>query len=166
VLPRSRASTVVGVGVVLLVALSIAFFAVDGLDTLAGEPTVVVTDTDGQELVVAPIHDGDEVVLEYTHSVERTLVRDVYVHEDGRLVMTRMEFSSFGAGLPSHAEVTIRNGRYVYHPPRSEYESLRIMTGSTADHDLIVGENRYDITALSGGGAVEVTIENRFGWPS
>lgn len=151
----------VGVASVLLVTLSIAFFLVGGVDRLAGEPTVVVTDSDGEELLATAVGPDDEIVLEYTHSVEKTLVRDVYVHEENRLVMVRMEFSSFGAGLPSEADVTVRDGRYVYYPPRTEYETLRVMTGSTADHDLIVGDDRYDITALSGGGAVEITVINR-----
>ncbi|GAB6877809.1 DUF1850 domain-containing protein [Halorubrum gandharaense] len=158
---RSRAPTVVGVVAVLLVISGIAVFLAGGVDRVAGEPTLVVTDSDGNELVAAPIGENEEIILEYTHSVERTLVRDVYVHEDGRLVMTRMEFSSFGAGLPSDAEVVVRDGRYVYYPPRSEYETLRVMTGSTADHDLIIGGDRYDIAAMSDDGAVELTVVKR-----
>ena len=155
----SRAPTaVVGIAALLLVTTSIAFFAVGGGDHLGDDPTLVVTDSAGEELLTVPIETDDEIVLAYTHSVEQTLVRDVYVHENDRLVMVRMEFSSFGAGLPSEADVTVRDGRYVYHPPRTEYETLRVMTGSTADHDLLVGGNRYDITELSGGGAVEITV--------
>lgn len=125
------------------------------------EPTVVVTDERGEELVVSPVADGVEITLEYTHSVEQTLVRDVYAVDDDRLVSVRMEFSSFGAGLPAQAEVTQRDGRYVYQPPRVEYETLRVKTGAIADHDLIVDETRYDIAALSDGGAVEITVQQR-----
>ena len=129
--------------------------------TLETESTVVVTDGDGEELVVSPVADRTEIVLEYTHSVEKTLVRDVYVAADGRLVSVRMEFSSFGAGLPSQADVTQRDGRYVYEPPQVEYETLRVKTGVIADHDLIVGDTRYDIAALAEGGAVEITVQQR-----
>jgi len=161
VTPGSRTSAAAVVAVLFATA-SIGIVLLFGGGTDPGtEPTVVVTDSNGEELVAAPVGGDEEVVLEYTHSVERTLVRDVYVHEDGRLVMVRMEFSSFGAGLPSEADVVVRDGRYVYHPPRTEYETLRVMTGSIADHDLIVGDDRYDIAALSNGGAVELTIETR-----
>jgi len=35
------------------------------------------------------------------------------------------------------------------------------MTGPIADHDLIVGDERYDIAALTDGGSVELTIQER-----
>lgn len=124
-------------------------------------PTLVVTAEDGEELVATPVGGDTEVVLEYTHSVERTLVRDVYVADDGRLVMTRMEFSSFGAGLPAQADVTVRDGRFVYRPPRSEHEILRVETGTVADHDLVVGGERYDVAGLADGGSIELTVRER-----
>ena len=101
------------------------------------------------------------LVVTYENSVEKTLVRDVYVATNDGLRMTRMEFSSFGAGLPSRADVTERDGRYVYYPPPTEYRTLHLKTGIVADHDLIVGDRRYDITRMSGGGAVELTVERR-----
>lgn len=124
-------------------------------------PTLVVTAEDGEELVVTPVGDDTEVVVEYTHSVERTLVRDVYVPDDGRLVMIRTEFSSFGAGLPAQADVTVRDGRFVYRPPRSEYETLRVKTGEIADHDIVVSGERYDIATLADGGSIELTVQER-----
>lgn len=144
----------------LAILVTVAF-TVGAVDAVAGEPTLVVTTNDGTDVVTTPVGDETEIIIEYTHSVEKTLVRDVYVARDGALVMTRMEFSSFGAGLPSQAEVTERDGRYVYEPPPGEYATLHLKTGAVADHDLIVGDERYDIAALSGYGAVELRIEQR-----
>lgn len=132
-----------------------------GAAALDGDRTLVVTHENGTELVAVPVDDDTEIVIEYTHSVEKTLVRDVYEPANGTLRMTRMEFSSFGAGLPAHADVTERDGRYVYYPLQTEYEALHVKTGTVADHDLIVSGDRYDITALSGGRAVELTVERR-----
>ncbi|MBP1921207.1 hypothetical protein J2751_000190 [Halorubrum alkaliphilum] len=147
----------------VLVSAAVAVAASSGALTasIEPEPAIVVTDDRGEEIVVSPVGEETEIVLEYTHSVEKTLVRDVYVAVDGQLVSVRMEFSSFGAGLPSQATVTQRDGRYVYEPPRVEYEALRVKTGVIADHDLIVGGNRYDIAALADGGAVEITVQQR-----
>ncbi|WP_418284807.1 DUF1850 domain-containing protein [Halorubrum sp. DTA46] len=164
---RSRGRLVRG-GILVAAALAILVpiaFAVGAADAVASEPTLVVTGSDGTELVAVPLDDDTEVVIEYTHSVEKTLVRDVYVAGDETLVMTRMEFSSFGAGLPSQAEVTERDGRYVYEPPPEEYATLHLKTGAVADHDLIVGDERYDVAALSGYGAVELTVERRISTP-
>ena len=124
-------------------------------------PTLVVTNSSDETLLSSPVTEGSELVVEYTHSVEQTLVRDIYVVDDGALVMTRMEFSSFGAGLPAQADVTVENGRYVYEPPTQRYETLRITTGSVADHDLVVDGQRYDIAALAAGGTVELEIQER-----
>ncbi len=159
---RSVRVVLIAVAVVLLstaVATAVSSGALNA--SLEPQPTVVATDEQGAEIVVSPVTDETEIILEYTHSVEQTLVRDVYVAADGQLVSVRMEFSSFGAGLPSQAEVTQRDGRYVYEPPRVEYETLHVKTGVIADHDLIVGGTRYDIAALADGGAVEITVQQR-----
>ena len=147
---------------VIAVAIACAGVLTAGAVTVAATETVlVVTDDGGEKLLVTPVGDGTEITVEYTHSVEKTLVRDVYVAEDGQLVMTRMEFSSFGAGLPSTANVTEVDGRYVYHPPERGYDPLRVTTGRVADHDLVVGDERYDIAEMADGGTVELRVETR-----
>ncbi len=145
--------------------LAIGLLGLCCLATLWGlastDQTLVVTDSSDSELLSTPVDDGSEVVIEYTHSVEQTLVRDIYTVKDGELIMTRMEFSSFGAGLPAQAEVTTENGRYVYEPPATRYETLRITTGSIADHDLVVDGERYDLAAMAEGTTVELRIQER-----
>ncbi|PSQ55145.1 DUF1850 domain-containing protein [Halobacteriales archaeon SW_8_68_21] len=156
---RTLAAAVVVVGSILAISTGVGLGG--AVDAVAGEPTLVVTDEKGTELLADPVGDETEIAIEYTHSVEKTPVRDVYVADDGALVMTRMEFSSFGAGLPSQADVTERDGRYVYDPPATRYETLHLKTGSVAGHDLVVGGERYDVAAMSDYGAVELTIERR-----
>lgn len=147
----------VGVVAILSVGLLVAPFGGVG-SVLSTEQTLIVTDGAGEELIAVEVDDGAEVVVEYEHSVERTVVRDVYVVSDAKLVMDRMEFSSFGAGLPSHAEVTQRDGRYVYDLDGQEYGTLRISTGLIADHDLVVDGTRYDLAGIADGGTVEIRI--------
>ncbi|QLD89963.1 DUF1850 domain-containing protein [Natronomonas salina] len=148
---------------VIAVVIVCAGVLTTGAVTVAATETVlVVTDDEGEELLVTPVAEDDEIIVEYTHSVEKTLVRDVYVAEDGQLVMTRMEFSSYGAGLPSTVNVTEVDGRYVYYPPERGYDPLRVTTGHVADHDLVVGDERYDIAEIADGGTVELRIETRF----
>lgn len=151
----------------LLAGLVVAAFIAGAVAAGGGtsEQVLVVTDDDGDELLVTPVADDAEVVVAYTHSVERTDVRDVYVVRDGKLVMTRMEFSSYGAGLPSTVPVTRSGDRYVYEPPEQEYDPLRISTGAVADHDLVVGDERYDLAERADGGNVEIRVETRFTFP-
>jgi len=122
---------------------------------------LVVTDSTARELLSTRVETGSEIVVEYTHSVEQTLVRDHYAVSDDRLVMTHMEFSSFGAGLPAQADVTVENGRYIYEPPPTDYETLRLTTGAVADHDLIVDGQRHDIAAMAAGDTIELRITER-----
>jgi len=120
---------------------------------------LVVTDSNGEQRLTVPIEEGSTVTIEYTHSVEKTLVRDIYVVDDGAFVMSRMEFSSFGAGLPAQADVRVEDGRYVYEPPAQQHTTLRVATGQIADHDLIVDGTRYDLAAIADGETVELRIQ-------
>ena len=168
--PGSRARSVRGGLALAAVVTAVAVLAVLASASLLAAPaadsrTLIVTGEDGTELLATPVDPETEVAVEYTHSVEKTTVRDVYEPSDGGLVATRMEFSSFGAGLPASADVTERDGRYVYRPPATTFEPLRLKTGQIADHDLIVGGDRYDVSAMSGNGAVELTVERRPGAP-
>lgn len=129
--------------------------------TSAAAPVLVVTDDDGTELFTVPVDEGDEVAIEYTHSVEKTLVTDVYVVDDGTLLMDYMLFSSYGAGLPSEVDVEREGDRYRYEPPEQRHETLIVTTGHVAEHELIVGDERYDITAQSDGGTIHISIERR-----
>ncbi len=124
-------------------------------------PHLVVSLDDGADLLAVPVDEGAEVAIEYTHSVERTLVTDVYVVADGALVADRMLFSSFGAGLPSEAEVTREGDRYVYEPPKQRYDELVVSTGPIAGHELVVDGDRYDLADRADGGTVTVRIESR-----
>jgi hypothetical protein len=120
--------------------------------------TLVVTDTEGTELLAVPVEEGDTVAIEYTHSVERTLVTDRYVVSRGSLIDDQMLFSSFGAGLPAQADVRRSGGRYVYEPPARRHDPLVVTTGSVADHDLLVDDRAYDLHELAEGETVELRI--------
>ena len=147
------------------VGLLFAFVFVLGGVVVSGAvttPTLVITDEDGSERLTVPVDDGSEVTVEYTHSVERTPVSDVYIVSDGALVSDRMYFSSYGAGLPSQAAVTRDGDRYVYEPPEKQFDPLVVSTGNIAGHELIVDEERYDLVEAAESGTVSIRVENRW----
>jgi hypothetical protein len=152
-----------------LAAAAVAFVCLGVVTPIATgaatQSVLVVDDEGGDALLVTPVEEGTEITVEYTHSVEKTLVSDVYAVDDGRLLMTRMEFSSYGAGLPSSVPVTEVDGRYVYYPPERHYDPLRVTTGYVADHDLVVGEQRYELVDIADGGTVELSVETRLKIP-
>ena len=156
-LGRRRAAVVVALALVAAALLGGAW-AVDA----ATDPVVVVEDEGGEELLSVPVEENATVVLAYTHSVEKTPVRDVYAVRDGGLTMTRTEFSSYGAGLPSTAPVErTGDGSYVYRPPDRRYETVRVATGRVAGHELVVDGERYDLVGLADGGTVRLRVTTR-----
>ena len=128
----------------------------------AEKRVLVVEDDAGETLLSVPVEENATVTVAYTHSVEKTPVRDVYAVRDGGLVMTRTEFRSFGAGLPSTVDVERGDdGSFVYHPPNRRTEELVVATSPIADHDLVVDGRRYDLVALAEGGSVRLRVTTR-----
>ena len=125
---------------------------------------LVVEDTDtGERYITHPVESGSVVGLEYTHSVEKSRVYDEYRVDGRTLVHTRMEFESYGWGLPAGADVTIVDGVFVYAPsePIAELETLSVSPGRIANHTLIVDDTRYDLVARTDARDVRISTERR-----
>ncbi|WP_318567679.1 DUF1850 domain-containing protein [Salinigranum marinum] len=153
---QRRLRAVVAVSVVLLLAVGGA--AATSLP--AGQALVVETADSGDELLRVPVEENTTVALEYTHSVEKTRVLDGYAVRGGELVMTRMEFQSYGWGLPARVNVSQENGSFVFDPDGS-YEELYVKPGRIAGHELHVGDRTYDLVALSDANSVRIYIADR-----
>jgi hypothetical protein len=143
------------------VALVVVVAALGSAAAVSDERVLVVADAEtGETYLETPVENGTVVALEYTHSVEKTRVYEAYTVHDDRLVMSRMEFESFGWGLPSRAEVTRENGTFIYDPPGS-YERLTVAPGRIAGHRLHVGDDTYDLVAVSDARSVTLSIQRR-----
>ena len=131
---------------------------------VATESVLVVEDIEtGETYLAAPVTNGSTVALEYTHSVEKTRVYDGYRVDGETLVNTRMEFESYGWGLPARVNVTTVNGTFVYDPeePITELTELSVSPGRIADHILIVDGSRHDLVARTTARDVSIHIERR-----
>ncbi|KOX96802.1 C4-dicarboxylate ABC transporter [Halorubrum tropicale] len=129
----------------------------------SGQVLVVEGIDTGERYLTHPVDDGSTVALSYTHSVEKTPVYDEYRVEGETLVNTRMEFESYGWGLPSRVNVTNVNGTFVYDPPGpiTTLETLSVSPGRIANHTLIVEDTRYDLVAETGARDVRIRVERR-----
>ncbi|RLM54137.1 DUF1850 domain-containing protein [Halobellus sp. Atlit-31R] len=136
-----------------------------GVAVAASPGTVlVVEDLDtGEHYVEQPVENGSTVGLEYMHSVEKSRVYDEYRVEGQTLVNTRMEFESYGWGLPARVNVTNVNGTLVYEPaePITELETLSVSPGRIANHTLVVEDQQYDLVAETNANDVRIHIERR-----
>jgi hypothetical protein len=145
---------VVAAFVVLVAALGSAAAVPD-------RQVLVVSDVEtGETYLETPVDNGTVVALEYSHSVEKTRVYEAYTVRGDHLEMTHMEFESYGWGLPSRANVTRKNGTFIYDPPGS-YERLTVAPGRIAGHRLHVGDETHDLVALSNGRSVTLSIHRQ-----
>ena len=131
-----------------------------GLDTDDDARTFIVADAEsGDRLLELPVENGSELTLAYTHSVEKTPVEERYVVNGTDLENDRIVFNSFGAGLPADADVTRTDDGLVASVDRT-YERLFVAPGSIAGHELVVGEDRYDLVSLADGERVVLFVED------
>ena len=149
-----------------LIAVAIALGVIlAGVAAVVPTGTVlVVEDLDtGEHYIEQPVENGSTVGLEYMHSVEKSRVYDEYRVEGQTLVNTRMEFESYGWGLPARVNVTNVNGTLVYDPPEpiTELETLSVSPGRIANHTLIVEDQQYDLVAETNANDVRIHIERR-----
>ncbi len=151
----TRSVPVLFVSVVLLAAIAVA--------APAGTVLVVEDLETGERYITEPVEADTTVGLTYTHSVEKNRVYDEYRVEGTTLVNTRMEFESYGWGLPSRVDVTTVNGTLVYNPPGpiAEFDSLSVSPGRIAGHTLTVGTQQYDLVAATDANDVRIHIERR-----
>lgn len=147
------------VGVVVLLAVSVVLA---GASTVPGQQVLVVTDdSSGERLVEQRVEDGTAVEIEYTHSVEKTEVLDAYTVRDRSLETDRMEFESYGAGLPSEADVErTDDGRFVFYPNET-HDELAVSLGAVAGHTLTVGDRSYDLLGDRDRRTVTISVERR-----
>ncbi|APW97281.1 hypothetical protein CHINAEXTREME_05615 [Halobiforma lacisalsi AJ5] len=154
----------------LLGATALLAGVVVGVGTaLTADATLVVEHADGGDRVLeVPVDEGTEVTVSYMHSVEKTPVEDIYVVDDGALRMDRMVFVSHGAGLPSDADIEETDDGFVVYPDGT-YERLNVVPGEIAGHELIVGDERYDLVERTDGPVVlsvaDRSLTDAVPWP-
>lgn len=148
---------------VLVVAVAVALLAAGVAVAVPSESVLVVEDIDTGEVYLSEsVDDGSTVALEYMHSVEKSRVYDEYRVDGDTLVNTRMEFESYGWGLPARVDVENVNGTLVYAPddPIVELESLSVSPGRIAGHTLIVDGQRYNLVAATNASDVRLYIDH------
>ncbi|ELY50001.1 DUF1850 domain-containing protein [Natronorubrum bangense] len=151
--PTHRYIAVVVLAVLLATAAVVA--------AVPSERTLVVTDADtGEQLLEQPVDEGTEVTLAYTHSVEKTPVEDIYVVDGTTLELDRMVFHSHGAGLPTAGGIEKTDDGFVL-PLNESYEEVVVAPRTVPGHELVVGEKRHDLVALTDGSVVITVAEQR-----
>ena len=150
--PETYAGTVaVGLCVTVVITVVVTGFP-------AGHALVVENADTGEQLLSVPVDDGAEVELSYVHSVEKTPVEETYVVSGTDLAHIQIEFNSYGAGLPSTADVErTDDGAFVASVDRT-YRQVYVSPGEIAGHDLTIDGERHDLLTLSEGETVRIYV--------
>jgi len=149
---------------VLVVAIVVGLVAVGVAAGVPSESVLVVEDVETGEVYLSePVDDGSIVALEYMHSVEKSRVYDEYRIDGTTLVNTRMEFESYGWGLPARVDVENINGTLVYEPdePIAELETLSVSPGRIAGHTLIIDAHRHDLVDATNASDVRLYVDRQ-----
>jgi|GEM_PF-67862 len=99
----------------------------------------------GDVVQTFPVELESEMYIDYTHSVAKTNVRDVFViKEDNSLVLTRTEYESFGAGLPTENYGSFEHihGKYINSGINVTFDEVPLRVGIIANHRLTFQDGR------------------------
>jgi hypothetical protein len=123
---------------------------------------VVVISVDDRIIATIPLAQDEELVYCYTHSVERSEVREYFRIVKGGLVLTRTAMKSFGAGLPSEQGngFDFQDGWYVLELWRP-VTNLVFRVSPFLEQKLMTEKVLVDLSGLETGLRVELRLTRR-----
>lgn len=147
----------------MVVVLSLVTISVGvAVGTFENTDRVLVVETESGETIASEsVDEESEIRIEYIHSVEKTPVIQHYEIEGTTLVLSHSEFHSYGAGLPSTAEVEHTDDGAFLRQIDEPRERIILRPGETAGHVLVVDYEEFDLVSLAEGGSVEIEITER-----
>jgi TRAP transporter 4TM/12TM fusion protein len=100
---------------------------------------------------------GQQVTLAHIHSVERSLVEDVFqLGWRGDLIHRRTVTRSMGAGLPEGGEA--RGGVMTTRGTGERHREIALRYGAENEPYILVGDTRRDLADVADGRAVELRV--------
>ena len=114
----------------------------------------------GRLLLRLPVQSEDTFTVSYIHSVNQSPVREIFELPGGRIVLSALEFYTFGAGIPAEIEP----GQALVHLPcgamrieglaREISQPLRYLIGYTSELTLHMGDYEIPFASLAEPGVV------------
>lgn len=127
------------------------------LSFLISSPYLVLTNAHNSNVLkVAPM-ENSVFSVSYIHSVNQSLVEEIYTVTGRTIVLTTLEFETFGAGMPTELEygqelIRLDNGRMRIENFNRTINDLIYMVGYTAHHALNINGNTTPLTKLAESG--------------
>jgi hypothetical protein len=101
-----------------------------------------------------PLEESSEFVVEFTHSVNQSPVRETFVMEGRTIRLVSVRFSSFGAGMQTELEegqILSRDGNaMVITGFNVSSKELNYVVGTVSDHLLYINDETISLRELCG----------------
>ena len=108
---------------------------------------------DGTALMSTRVYEGTEFSVSYTHSVNISLVTEIFRVQQGAIVLQALEFYSFGAGMPTEPEpgqtlITLPDGGMRIEGFDRTMDNLTFLIAFTANHTLHIESQEIPLQTL------------------
>ena len=124
------------------------------LSLLIRSPHLVLTNAEtGQHLYLAPLQEGDSFSISHIHSLNQSPVIEFFELRQGQIMLTAIEFETFGAGMPTELEpgqtlTHLEAGGMRIDGYERPLPNLHYLIGHTADFILHIGDNSIPLNTL------------------
>lgn len=107
---------------------------------------------------------GDNFSTLYIHSVEKTLVKEIFVIDNQyRIILSETQVSSSGAGLPSQIfgeeQFLLKDGKFIINNINKFLPFIPLKVGKTSHNIFFFKEEMMDLSSLIGDGVVYIQIK-------
>ena len=121
-------------------------------------PYLVLHHTETAEILhLTPLREGETFSISHIHSLNQSPVTEIYVLCDGQIMLTAMEFETFGAGMPA----VLEPGQTLSRPETGgmridgferRIPDLRYLIGYAAEHTLHIADQIVPLDTLADAG--------------
>ena len=123
--------------------------------TAPGSRFLVLTNArNGAVLLKHPIYEYDIFAISYVHSVNKSTVVELFQIRQDQIILTALEFETFGAGMPTELEpgqvmIHLPEGRMRIEGFNRHISNLQILIGYDTYHTLHLGEQSIPLNTLA-----------------
>jgi len=117
----------------------------------------LANDSTGEVFLRHPVYQGQEFSVSFIHSVNQSPVNEIYVIKGNRIVLTALEFETFGAGMPTqlepgHVLVRLPDGGMRIDGFDRAIAELRYMVPRGTDITLTIGAEQISLSSMDAPG--------------
>jgi len=125
---------------ILIIVFSLSVFKVNTLQIIDYRTEQIIWEE--------KINDGDSFDISYQHSVARTPVIEFFEIKDGKILLTGTEYQSYGAGLPTSAEMgeyIVENDKFIIKNINQFLPEIMLRVSDYAQHEFIFKQENYKL---------------------